>query len=191
MQTGEEAFGPKSGNKRSGGLLRAVRNSEVLSTAVYIVLGIGLAIVARQVMSFGLQTDMPVVAVVSTSMQHDSVQQTHYAWLESHLGYSRAYIDSWPIPTGFLVGDMPVVEGGSGYAVGDIIVYSVPGQSVPIIHRIIKVNADGTYETKGDNNAQQWPYEFSVGESQIHGKVVAVIPKLGYFKVFTTSIFGM
>jgi signal peptidase I len=191
MQNGEEAFRAKSKARCAGGLLQAVRNSSVLSTAVYIVLGIGLALVARQVMSFGLQTDMPVVAVVSTSMQHDNAQQTHYAWLESRLGYDRAYIDSWPIPTGFLVGDMPVVEGRGSYAVGDVIVYSVPGQSVPIIHRIIKVNADGTYETKGDNNAQQWPYEFSVGKAQIHGKVVAVIPKLGYFKVLTTSIFGL
>lgn len=157
----------------------------------YVFLGIGLALVARQTLAFALSTEMPVVAVVSTSMQHDYAEQTHYQWLEDNLGYSESYIKSWSIPTGFLVGDMPVVKGEENYGVGDIIVYSVPNQNFPIIHRIIKINEDGTYQTKGDNNLNQLPYEFKVRKGQIYGKVVFIIPKLGYFKVMLTNILGI
>jgi len=156
----------------------------------YVFLGIGLALVAKQMLTFGLSTSTPVVAVVSPSMQHDQADQTHYQWLEQRLGYDESYVKSWPVPTGFLIGDMPVVQGVNEYVVGDVIVYSVPEQNFPIIHRIIKINEDGTYQTKGDNNFHQLPYEFSVREEQIHGKVIFIIPKLGYFKVIITKVFG-
>lgn len=157
----------------------------------YVFLGVGLALAARQMLVFGLSTSTPVVAVVSPSMQHDNAQQTHYQWLEQRLDYDESYVKSWPVPTGFLIGDMPVVQGVNEYAVGDIIVYSVPGQNFPIIHRIIKINEDGTYQTKGDNNFHQLPYEFSVSKEQIHGKVIFIIPKLGYFKVIITKALGI
>jgi len=162
----------------------------LLGALFYVFLGIGLALVAKQTLTFGLSTNTPVVAVISPSMQHDHAQQTHYQWLEQRLGYNKDYIRSWPIPTGFLVGDMPIVQGTDEYKVGDIIVYSVAGQSFPTIHRIIKINEDGTYQTKGDNNSNQLPYEFSVSKEQIHGKVIFIIPKLGYFKVIITKVFG-
>jgi len=192
MKTGEEAFRPKAeSGGRAASLAGKIRSSGVFSTLFYVFLGIGMALVVKQGLAFGLTTDMPVVAVVSASMQHDHASQTHYQWLRDNLGYDGAYVDSWPMPTGFLIGDMPIVQGGGSYAVGDVIVYSVPGSDVPIIHRIVKINADGTYQTKGDNNLHQLPYEFSVSEDQIHGRVVALIPKLGYFKVFTTRVFGL
>ena len=158
-----------------------------IGSVFYIFLGVGLALVAKQMLAFGLSTDMPVVAVVSQSMQHDHAQQTYYGWLENNLGYGQEYIKSWPVPTGFFVGDMPIVQGAGEYDVGDVIVYSVPGQSYPIIHRIIKMNDDGTYQTKGDNNLQQAPYEFHISGEQIHGRVIFIIPKLGYFKVILTN----
>jgi len=158
-----------------------------IGSVFYILLGVGLALVAKQALAFGLSTDMPVVAVVSQSMQHDRAQQTYYGWLENNLGYGQGYIKSWPVPTGFFVGDMPIVQGAGEYEVGDVIVYSVPGQSYPIIHRIIKINDDGTYQTKGDNNLQQLPYEFHINGEQIHGRVIFIIPKLGYFKVILTN----
>jgi alkylated DNA nucleotide flippase Atl1 len=159
----------------------------------YSFVGVVFALAASQVLSFALSTDLPVVAVVSQSMQHDSAEQTYYQWLEGNMHYSRDYIDSWPVPTGFFVGDMPIVSGSpdSAYEVGDVIVYSVPGQKFPIIHRIIKINSDGTYQTKGDNNLNQWPYELSVTPEQIHGKVIFIVPKLGYIKVAVSQIFGL
>jgi len=143
------------------------------------------------ILSTALGTKTPVVAVVSSSMQHDNPEVTHYKWLMEHFNYSREFIDSWPFPNGLNVGDMPIVKGCDKYEVGDIIVYKVPGQPAPIIHRIVKINEDGTYQTKGDNNLVQLPYEYRVKKSQIYGKVIFVIPKLGWVKVALVKILGI
>lgn len=172
-----------------------------------ILLGFSAAVIFYYVILSGvLATDIPIVAVVSGSMEHANPEIMHYRWLEESLGYDRSYIDSWPASNGFLVGDMPVVSGGPPltgffslvngkeevkYEVGDVIVYSVSGVSAPIIHRIIKINDDGTYQTKGDNNLGQWDYEFKVKSDQIKGKVIFIIPKIGYFKVLTNKLFGV
>jgi len=82
------------------------------------------------------------------------------------------------------------LQGSSNYRVGDVIVYSIHGQSIPVIHRIIKINADGSFQTKGDHNSNQLPFEFSIKKDQIHGKVIFIIPKLGYFKVVISRLLG-
>jgi signal peptidase len=124
-------------------------------------------------------------------MVHDeSTEINHYKWLEENMGYNRSYIESWPMKNGFDVGDLPIVQGSDEYKVGDVIVYEVPGQSIPIIHRIIKINPDGTYMTKGDHNSGLLPFEASVKKEQIKGRVIFIIPKLGYFKVIFHWLFG-
>jgi hypothetical protein len=156
---------------------------------IYGALGIFFAFLLNQSLALALSTDLPVVAVVSGSMVHDeSIDVNHYMWLEKEFDYNRTYIDSWPINDGFLIGDMPVVQGSQEYKVGDVIVYSAPNQAVPVIHRIVKINSDGTYRTKGDHNPSLLPFEYSVSKSQIHGKVIFIIPKLGYFKVIASDI---
>lgn len=158
---------------------------------IYAALGIFIAFLVNQTLAFALSTDLPVVAVVTSSMTHDaSTEINHYQWLQKNLGYNRSYIDSWPTANGFLIGDMPIVQGIPEYSVGDVVVYSIPGQRVPVIHRIVKMNADGTFQTKGDHNPQQLPFEFSVKKEWIHGKVIFVVPKLGYFKVMVSRLFG-
>ncbi len=158
---------------------------------IYAALGIFIAFLLNQTLAFALSTDLPVVAVVTSSMEHDaSTEANHYQWLQKNMGYNRSYVDSWPIANGFFVGDMPIVQGSAEYGVGDVIVYSVPGQNIPIIHRIIKINEDGTFQTKGDHNPQQLPFEFSIKKELVHGRVVFVVPKLGYFKVMVSRLFG-
>ena len=159
----------------------------------YAFLGLLVAVVFYYgILRLGLATDLPMVAVVSGSMKHDaSAEADFYGWLEKNLGYDRNYINSWPVTGGFAVGDMPVIKGDEEYKVGDIIVYSVPGSEAPIIHRIIKINPDGSYQTKGDNNSSQLPYETKVTKEQIHGKVLFVIPKVGYFKVLFNKVLGV
>ncbi len=138
-----------------------------------------------------LSSNTPIVAVVSNSMKHMNAEVTYYQWSEKNLDYDRNYIDSWPVSNGFAVGDMPVIKGQEKYEVGDVIVYSVEGIGAPIIHRIIKINDDGTYQTKGDNNSGQLPYESSVKPEQIKGKVIFIIPKIGYFKVLLNRWTGV
>jgi signal peptidase I len=158
---------------------------------VYAVLGILIAFIANQALAYALDTDLPVVAVVSSSMTHDSTTpQVFYQWLQDNMNYSKSYIDSWPVHDGFVIGDLPIIEGSTKYNIGDVIVYSIPDQSVPIIHRIISVNPDGSFMTKGDHNSGLLPFEHSVKLSQAHGKVIFIVPKLGYFKVIVSRIFG-
>jgi len=161
----------------------------------YAMLGIVIAYLLNQSLAFALSTDYPVVAVVSNSMTHDSsIEATHYKWLEENLGYNKSYIDSWPVKDGFLIGDMPIVVGSDNYNIGDVVVYSKPNQGVPIIHRIIKINPDGSFVTKGDHNPADDVTSRIVSKpvslSQVHGKVIFIIPKLGYFKVAVSKLLG-
>ena len=96
-----------------------------LGIIIYIILGFFIAYFLNITLGLALSTDTPVVAVVSCSMKPL---------------YDR--------------GDMVVVQGGE-IKEGDILVYNVATRSYPIIHRVIKINDDGTFETKGDYNAMQ------------------------------------
>jgi hypothetical protein len=157
----------------------------------YIFGGAFAALTLKFILGIFLSTTVPGVSVLSGSMVHDeSTEINHYQWLEKNIGYNRSYIDSWPIKDGFLVGDLPIVQGVNDYKIGDVIVYDVPNQTIPIIHRIIKINPDGTYMTKGDHNSGLLPFEYSVKKDQIRGRVIFIIPKLGYFKVIFSWIFG-
>lgn len=158
---------------------------------IYAILGFLFAFLFNQTLSFALNSEMPIVAVYSSSMQHDNAEKTHYEWLEKNLGYNRSFIDSWPFPKGLNVGDMPIIKGEENYNVGDIIVYKVEGLRYPIIHRIIKINEDGTFQTKGDNNFSQLPYELKVKKEQIIGRVIFIIPKIGYIRILIANVLGI
>jgi hypothetical protein len=182
----------------------------------YVYGGIVIALVVQRLLGLVLSTSMPVVAVVSSSMDHgiiytstkDGVVASYPCGVISK-NYTENFDNWWnlckhmyekfditkedfanfPFRDGFKIGDMPVVQGSDSYRVGDIIVYEA-GQSAPIIHRVVKINEDDTYQTKGDRNTGQNPYEYSIKKEQIYGKVIFIIPKLGYFKVFS-SMFGV
>jgi signal peptidase len=134
-------------------------------TVVYVFLGVFFAFAVNTVLGQALSTDMPVVAVESNSM----------------------------VPT-FSQGDILIIQGtrnpqdyGGMLHVGDVIVYSVEGRSVPIVHRITQINPDGSYQTQGDANTGQHPFEKLIEASQIHGKVVTIIPYLGWVKIGVTE----
>ena len=125
-------------------------------TIVYIVLGIIIAVSINFGMGFLLKTQIPIVAVESNSM----------------------------VPT-FQKGDILIIQGvpSDSLKKGDIIVFSVAGQSVPVVHRIAEIKADGTYQTKGDANSGQLPFEKSIEYKQIYGKEILIIPYLGWVKI--------
>lgn len=157
----------------------------------YILGGAYGALIAKFLLGLALSTEYPAVSVLTSSMLHDeTIEEVHYKWLEENMGYNRSFVDSWPFKDGFGIGDLPIIQGSNEYRVGDVIVYEVPGQSIPVIHRIIKINPDGTYTTKGDHNSGILPFEHSVKKEQIKGRVIFIIPKLGYFKVVFHWIFG-
>jgi signal peptidase len=128
------------------------------SSIFYIIIGVLLALTVNLGLAHGLSTDMPIVAVESNSMT----------------------------PT-FYRGDILILQGvpSSHLTVGDIIVFSPPNQGVPVVHRIITLNSDGTFQTQGDANQGQLWYEKSIKASQIHGKQVMMIPFMGWVKIIT------
>jgi signal peptidase I len=130
------------------------------STVAYIILGIAVAYGINVGLSVILGSDMPVVAVESNSM----------------------------VPT-FSRGDILILRGAvaSDLKIGDIIVYSPDSRSVPIVHRIIAINDDGTFQTKGDANSGQLPFEKRILPNQIHGMVLVVVPYAGWIKIAVTS----
>ncbi len=132
----------------------AMRLKEPYSTIAYIALGILLALGINQGLALALSTDLPIVAVESNSM----------------------------VPT-FSRGDILLLQGTPPYQEGDIIVFSPSPGETPIVHRIVEVNPDGTYQTKGDANSSQLPFEKMIAPEQVHGKVVLIVPYLGWIKI--------
>ena len=129
---------------------------ESFSTALYVLVGILLALGVNMGMAFFLATDMPVVAVESNSM----------------------------IPT-FQRGDLLILQGipADQIQIDDIIVFIPSQRTTAIVHRVIELNPDGTFQTQGDANPQQLPFEESISFSNIHGKVVTIIPLLGWVRI--------
>lgn len=132
-----------------------------LGSIIYVFLGFVIAYLMNVALGFALSTDTPVVAVVSYSM----------------------------VPS-LDKGDMIFVTGGD-VKMGDIIIYDVSAYKYPIIHRVIKINPDGTLETKGDNNPGQIYFEHNIKKEQIHGKVLLRVPYLGWVKIGFMQAIGI
>jgi len=128
-------------------------------------------------------TDVPIVVMATTSMQHDNPEKTYYGWLKENLNYSREFVNSWPFKNGISSGDILIVKGSTNYNIGDVVVLKIKDRSYPRVSRIIAINKDGTFQTKSDNNLYQFSFETSVGKDQIYGKVVYVIPYIGKLKL--------
>ncbi|MFQ6136338.1 MAG: signal peptidase I [Candidatus Hydrothermarchaeales archaeon] len=146
---------------------------EIVETGKYILLGLILASIMNHGLGYALGTEKPVMAVVSNSMA----------------------------PT-FYKGDLVIVRGIDPDQLlrGDIIVYYNPYKNIPIVHRIVDIEErEGLryFVTKGDHNLRTDP-EFGISppvrEDLVKGRVILIIPKLGWFKVilteFSTSIKG-
>ncbi len=133
-----------------------------------------------------LNTSFPVVAVVSSSMEHNS---NFDAWWEQNKEYyenidiTKQEFINYQFHNGFNKGDIMVLYGSKDYEIGDIMVYSTTTHNYPIIHRLIDKNP---YITKGDNNRKEDPN--SVSKKQIQGKAVVKIPLLGWIKIWFTDL---
>lgn len=95
---------------------------------------------------------------------------------------------------GFSKGDIIIVWGRFKPKIGDIIIFTPNTESLaprPIIHRIVKINPNGTYQTKGDHNEKQLNLnnniyntdETNIAGSQIVGKAILKVPYLGWIKI--------
>ena len=145
---------------------------EIRETVLYIIIGLFAAYAINTGLAFAFETQKPVMAVVSGSME----------------------------PT-FYKGDLIISKGVpvESLEVGDVIVFRNPIKGIDVVHRIMDVqqgNHHLYFYTKGDNNRTNPEWDQNSGlappimDEWVEGKVVLVIPKLGWFKVALTEILG-
>lgn len=170
-------------------------------------------------LSFSLGTDLPVVAVVSTSMEHDmnrgggsyfmcgnrymEDQDVDFdtwwdecgEWYEEN-SISKTDFESYPFSNGFNEGDVMVIQGKAfeDIEIGQVIVFESEERGVPIIHRVVDrhTNDTLTLQAKGDNNGDSVRSlgEENISESQVKGVAVGRIPFIGYLKLLVSNIFA-
>ena len=135
-----------------------------------------------------LGTQLPVVAVVSSSMDHGVLDFDQ--WWEQNQDYYRTFeIDKnefkeFSMSNGFKKGDA-IVSVGSEFEqlqIGDIIIFQTSARKEPIIHRIVEIG-DNWVSTKGDNNINQFSFEYRIPKDNILGVAKVRAPLLGWVKV--------
>ncbi len=143
------------------------------------------------------QTTHPVVAVVSSSMEHK--ENFDKRWENSKSCYINYDIikedfQDYKMKNGFNKGDIIFLKGVKKINKGDIIVFRGNSNN-PIIHRVVNTY-DDYYQTKGDNyitNCQSYPQlgETKIEKRNIIGKAFFKIPYLGWVKIAFTELINI
>lgn len=142
-----------------------VKNSRFYEEFYFIAIALILAFGVIQTTGTVLDTDKPVVTVVSCSM-----------YPEYH------------------VGDVIMVRGQDFEDIteGDVIVFDAesPDVNIPVIHRVV-VKEDEMLETRGDNTRGQSDFEKNIRPEQVHGVAFLKIPRVGLLKLLAMDITGL
>lgn len=144
---------------------QSIKDSRGFEEFYFFAVALVLAFGTLQTTGTVMDTDKPVVTVVSCSMY------PHYD-----------------------VGDVILVQGKNFEEIkkGDIAIYDSgdSNQNIPIIHRVIEKNLD-YLETQGDNNNAQLDFEENVKPDQVYGTAVVSVPKIGMIKLLTMDMLGL
>lgn len=135
-----------------------------------------------QLLAFATGTPMPLVSVVSQSMYHNAPFERWWAEKGSYYmsyGISKDEFRTFIAANGLSRGDL-LLAINEEVKEGDVVIFSIESQPFTIVHRVIRVNSDGTLETKGDANSGQNSYEHNIPREKISGKVILAVPVLGY-----------
>ncbi|MBI2581094.1 signal peptidase I [Candidatus Woesearchaeota archaeon] len=146
-------------------------------------------------LGLALQTNHPVVAVISDSMQHQSEFGTWWKTMGpfyTKRNITEAQFTSFRMNGGFNKGDIIILKGKKPgkIDVGDVIVFD-GNRPEPIIHRVVgKWESGGTnyFSTKGDRNSEQRDEEKEIKEDRIVGTAWLRVPYVGYVKIIFTDI---
>src|SRR3989344_7603525 len=171
-------------------------------------------------LGFVLQTDFPVVAVISGSMDHDTTwagelcgkMPSDYKdnidgywdvcgnWYEQK-GIRKEDFKNFGFRNGFNKGDIIILKGKKNIEVGDVLVFWAQNPNVkrdPIIHRVVDVKSvDGNvvYQTKGDHNPDSIGgdviNELEISSGRVIGVGLLRIPLLGYIKIFAVAVLNV
>ena len=131
-------------------------------------------------LGFILATTHPLVAVVSSSMDHNGLNFEEWwkkngEWYEDN-GINKETFKGYSFKHGFNKGDIMVLVGSKPYSVGDVLVYRKENsKDPPIIHRIVKINTN-SLQTKGDNVKIVQDFEKDIKTNYLIGKAVLRVP---------------
>lgn len=167
--------------------LNVFRHGIVKELLVFVLILAVLYFGIKGALILSLQTEVPMMAVKSNSMKHADDGWRHY--------YESQDIDTskFPFQSGFERGDLVIVRGvhsSRDIKVGDVIVFKGEGEAYPIVHRVAEVE-DMRYKTKGDSPQNPSPDPGWVEYEDVIGKVVLVIPDLGYLTLFWTETYAL
>ena len=177
-------------------------DNSALSWVVNIILAFVLIkFIVYPTLAFVFSTSYPIVAVISTSMEHDnnfddwwdsqascpdSCSQGEF--YEEHT-VSKDQFQNFIFKDGFNKGDIMFLHGSNpeDIKVGEVIVFN-GRRSDPIIHRVIdKWDEDGVFHftTKGDHNQaiHAGIGEQDITEDRIIGKAFIRLPFFGWIKI--------
>ena len=144
-----------------------------------------------------LGTGFPLVAVVSSSMEHN--QGFNDWWNENKEFYEAKNItlenfEKFNFKNGFKKGDIMMLKGvqPKDIKIGDVVVYENTFNKNPIIHRVVEIRKEDRYyfTTKGDNNYGEDPSEVTEDQIKNTGKAIFRLPLLGWVKILFMGITG-
>lgn len=107
------------------------------------------------------------------------------------IGYQTYLIQSGSMEPSIGVGDVVVITSRESYRKGEVITFLTKDERV-VTHRIVDITGKGkekTFVTKGDANEDPDPDLESA--SKVRGKVVFVMPKIGFLVAFSKTKQGI
>lgn len=149
-----------------------------------------------------LGTQLPIVAVVSSSMEHDGSFDQWWEGQKAYyekIGISKEQFTDFQLSNGFNKGDIIFLVGRASeeLRVGDVIVFK-SGRPDPIIHRIVEIKHEGEkhiFHTKGDKNSdsiQTFGFdETKIPEDVVLGKALFKVPLLGWIKIGFVNLLNL
>ncbi|HDM22468.1 MAG TPA: signal peptidase I [Methanomicrobia archaeon] len=173
--------------------------NEVKEYAEAIIVALVIYFAIKYILVFALGANPPFAVVVSGSMHHSDNFDTWWSYKYGEYakyGITKEEFSNFSFKNGFSRGDIVIIKKEENIKIGDIIVFKTPYLKVPVVHRVISINTgiEDYYLTKGDNNAFPDTYymgRYGVPEEKVIGKVVLVIPKIGYPSIWLKELLGM
>lgn len=106
-------------------------------------------------------------------------------------GYKSFLVQSGSMEPAIMTGDIILIHNQTSYLLNDVVTFR-DEENRTVTHRLVEIPKDkstGSFSTKGDANRSQDAAQ--INQDQIIGKVVFVIPKLGYLVAFSKSLPGL
>ena len=102
-------------------------------------------------------------------------------------GYTSASITSGSMMPTLRIGDVVIAadHGGTEITPGTIVVYEDPRKHDLVTHRVVSINPDGSYITKGDVNGAPDPRP--IPAANIKGKAQWIVPFVGLLRIWASE----